>query len=444
MDGHRGIEASTGRVVNEYYPAVLDDWGNIDLRYPGMNHRVDFGYDAAGRPNLLQWADFVSSTWQAPRTMLTVSSFNAAGQPKLLNYVGLAEDRGYNSLLQLTSIKTTVASNPADVKMHMQYEFSATANAGRIDKAKDLVNGEEVTYQYDSLNRLISAATAGTGAGDWGQGYTYDGFGNMSAQTIIKGSAPQYTRTINSAKNQIANWQYDGAGNVVNDGTRTYTYDAENRLLTATGASGQYAYDIANQRIFDGTRYTFYTPEGLAIFRFELHLHNQPNGQWVLRPMNGEALLYFGGKLIGTANAPTVTSQTVAFSAIVTDRLGSVRVRGAQSFRFYPYGQELPSATVNGREKFGTYFRDTGTGLDYANQRYHAPGFGRFMTVDGSGKNEDLADPSSWNQYAYVHGDPVNANDPTGEFSWSWLRRIVRAVIPFGELCRDSKIWWGV
>jgi hypothetical protein len=51
------------------------------------------------------------------------------------NYVGLAEDRGYNSLLQLTSIKTTVASNPADVKMHMQYEFSATANAGRIDKA---------------------------------------------------------------------------------------------------------------------------------------------------------------------------------------------------------------------------------------------------------------------------------------------------------------------
>jgi hypothetical protein len=66
MDWHRGIEASTGRVVNEYYPAVLDDSGNIDLRYPGMNHRVDFGYDAAGRPNLLQWADFVSSTWQAP------------------------------------------------------------------------------------------------------------------------------------------------------------------------------------------------------------------------------------------------------------------------------------------------------------------------------------------------------------------------------------------
>jgi RHS repeat-associated protein len=68
---------------------------------------------------------------------------------------------------------------------------------------------------------------------------------------------------------------------------------------------------------------------------------------------------------------------------------------------------------VNGREKFGTYFRDTGTGLDYANQRYHAPGFGRFMTVDPS--MPGVADnPGSWNMYAYVEGDPVNLSDPTG------------------------------
>jgi RHS repeat-associated protein len=130
--------------------------------------------------------------------------------------------------------------------------------------------------------------------------------------------------------------------------------------------------------------------------------------------MNGEALLYFGGKLIGTANTPTVTSQIVPFSAMVTDRLGSVRVRGAQSFRFYPYGQELPSATVNGREKFGTYFRDTGTGLDYANQRYHAPGFGRFMTADPYMASGGASEPGSWNRYAYVGGDPVNYTDVEG------------------------------
>ena len=61
-----------------------------------------------------------------------------------------------------------------------------------------------------------------------------------------------------------------------------------------------------------------------------------------------------------------------------------------------------------------TYFRDSDTGLDYADQRYHAPGQGRFFSDDPSGDNWNSADPGSWNTYAYVIGDPINSNDPTG------------------------------
>jgi YD repeat-containing protein len=37
------------------------------------------------------------------------------------------------------------------------------------------------------LNRLISASTTGP---EWGQSFSYDGFGNMLAQTVTKGQAP--------------------------------------------------------------------------------------------------------------------------------------------------------------------------------------------------------------------------------------------------------------
>jgi RHS repeat-associated protein len=98
------------------------------------------------------------------------------------------------------------------------------------------------------------------------------------------------------------------------------------------------------------------------------------------------------------------------------DRLGSIG-------KFYPYGQEKPSATANGTEKFTGYFRDAETGLDYADQRYHNPGTGRFLTPDPyramSTGAADSKTPGSWNKYAYAQGDPINGIDPTGrEVCW--------------------------
>ena len=55
---------------------------------------------------------------------------------------------------------------------------------------------------------------------------------------------------------------------------------------------------------------------------------------------------------------------------------------GGSVGKYFPFGQERPSATTDGKEKFATYFRDSETGLDYADQRYERPGMGRFMTPD--------------------------------------------------------------
>ncbi len=103
---------------------------------------------------------------------------------------------------------------------------------------------------------------------------------------------------------------------------------------------------------------------------------------------------YFASRLI--KNAP---------GYVAADRLGSIG-------KYYPYGQEKPSATTNGTEKFTGYLRDAETGLDYATDRYHSPGTGRFLTVDRGSPRPN--DPGSWNRYAYVIGDPINGKDPIG------------------------------
>jgi RHS repeat-associated protein len=122
----------------------------------------------------------------------------------------------------------------------------------------------------------------------------------------------------------------------------------------------------------------------------------------------GSTNIWFGGKLIWGHVGP-----------VYQDRLGTQRYDSTSSFttgtvsRFYPYGEEITS-TSNDKLKFGTYTRDSYTGLDYADQRFYASSYGRFNTPDPYGASAGPSDPSSWNRYSYTSGDPVNRSDPEG------------------------------
>ena len=81
--------------------------------------------------------------------------------------------------------------------------------------------------------------------------------------------------------------------------------------------------------------------------------------------------------------------------------------------KYDPYGAEL-TVTSHDRDKFGTYYRDSNTGFNYADQRYYGSSGGRFLTPDPYLRSARAADPQTWNRYSYVAGDPVNRNDPSG------------------------------
>src|SRR5581483_1362567 len=326
------------------------------------------------------------------------------------------------SLLQLTDISATAPGTP----FHEQYRYSAGQNTGQISSKLDVVTGEEVVYAYDSLQRLVSAATSAasdTAHPDlaWGSSYAYDGFGNLTAKTVTKGSAPSLSVNVNPSTNRITGYIYDANGNIT-QGQVGMAYDVENRVMNINGGFPYYGYDHRNQRVWQGsydasmqridqTLY-FYGLNGeqLSSYTLILNINYQTQNGVPVYSLDHQAAVgqtYFNGRKLA-----------------LLDRLGSVRgvMKPGQGgmltmspMSFYPYGEDKGTPEPNDQYKFATYLRDSGSGLDYAMNRYYDNRVGRFLTPDPSGMDAvDLSDPASWNMYVYVNNDPVNSNDPDG------------------------------
>ncbi len=105
------------------------------------------------------------------------------------------------------------------------------------------------------------------------------------------------------------------------------------------------------------------------------------------------------------------------------DAIGSVRritqVGTSTVIRkdYQPFGTEYStnaSTSIGDRVQFGGKERDPESGLDYSGARYYASLSGRFTTVDPGHVGGDLADPQSWNSYAYARNNPLRFVDTDG------------------------------
>jgi RHS repeat-associated protein len=211
---------------------------------------------------------------------------------------------------------------------------------------------------------------------------------------------PPFSVVVDPVTNRFSGsgYTYDANGNLTATSTLSMAYDVANRVTSANGDT--YVYGPRNERLMKNGEVYFYSPDGRRMGAYQMVISFGVIGFNTLRTN-----VYFAGKLIRESG-----------EAVVVDRLGSVRVRGSQTMSYFPYGEERTS-TANNFNKFGTYHRDAGTGLDYADQRYYSSIQGRFLSPDPYQSSGGPADPQSWNRYAYVLNDPINYNDPTGEIA---------------------------
>jgi RHS repeat-associated protein len=390
---------------------VMTGFSLSDYDQPAVAY--SYSFDSLDRPIKLRTQDPVTGTWTdwikdvtyGPADELT----SLKGMKNFGQQIYYQETRTYNSRLQLTRMVASL--NPG---LDQEYRYSATQNNGQITQSKNWTSGEEVTYSYDALNRFASAVTTGP---EWGLSFGYDGFGNRTSQSVTKGSGPASSLSVSMTTNRITSsgYGYDANGNLTTmpygSGSLNLYYDVENRLVKVTGTFGteEYGYDWSNRRLWkkapSGTKeYYLNGPDGRTLGTYKYV------GTTCCDLLKQN--LYFAGRLVRTRDLTT----TYEYS-IVTDRLGSVRVRNLEGndvdwFAYYPYGEQQ-QATANDKDKFATYFRDATTGLDYAQNRYYASTLGRFTTPDPNDV-QMLSDPGSLNRYAYVNNDPANKNDPTG------------------------------
>jgi RHS repeat-associated protein len=368
-------------------------------------------YDVFGRLSTIRAQQGTSN----PVTLASGFQYNQAGQLLDVSWLGMREQRTYSAeRQQLTGLKVQ-GSGPGLDLLYSYIKAGAPANEtwnnGQLRLQQDMASGETVRYEYDTLRRLTLAETT-AGSTPWGQRYTYDGFGNLTGQESTKQPGlPAVNLPVDGSNNRSLSFAYDGNGNVTADGVHTYTYDAANRLRQVDSGR-RYSYDPENRRVYEGGpgetasgEYTFWSPDGRRLGKYRL----STPGQAAVYVETMTVQLYLGSRVIASGTQPP--SAAYVFVPVVTDRGGSVRVSGSEQRRYLPYGKEL-TATADGALKFATYFRDT-TGLDYANQRYYQPAWGRFLTPDPSMPG-DVGNPGSWNMYGYVEGDPINSNDPLG------------------------------
>jgi YD repeat-containing protein len=306
-----------GKMTSVNYPSLT--WPGYGTAAPPI---YALQYDNVGRLNGMT-ADY--QTGYGPQSVAS-ASYGAAGQVLTASYYGIDETRTYNSLLQLTRITSYSAGAGGNV-MDIAYNFSATANNGRILSSNDYVTGENVSYSYDAVNRL-SGASAGS---LWAETYNYDGFGNLTAKNAITSPAPTLGVSYDANNHQIGLY-YDANGNQTMDAWATtyYGWNVENRLSTTSstgypGATTWYSYDPSGKRVmkdynpdpygYTGPGYTegtwefyFYGITGQRLATVVCNTSNSP--ECAISKYD----VYFGGKRVVSGS-----------SVQVTDRLGSVR-----------------------------------------------------------------------------------------------------------------------
>lgn len=336
---------------------------------------VNYTYDAAGRrtsmtvlgqPAITYAYDNANRLTGVTQGTATVTiGYDAAGRRTSLTLPnGVVTEYTYNDASELTA---------------MTYKMGATVLG-------------DLTYAYDAMGRVTAA-------------------GGSYARTALPSALG--SATYNAANRQVTRGSqtlsYDGNGDLINDGTNTYTWNARRQLVAISGAvTAQFQYDAFGRRVGKTVNATATS-----------YLYDGDN---VVQELTGASPL--ANLLTGGLDEVFTRSDASGSSHLVADGLGSTLGLGDSNgvlqtqYTYDPFGSTTASGSASGSASQFTGRENDGTGLYFYRARYYSPTLQRFISEDPMGFN--AGDP---NLYAYVANDPVNNTDPSGR---SLIGRVVR------------------
>ena len=397
----------TGATAYTYQP--IGALGALQLAQadgPYNNDTIGYAYDALGRP-VTRTVGGSPETFGYDAINRPTTEGNALGTFNL-GYLGQTGQLA-SQLLQGGAVGTswTYDTNENDRRLKAitnsgatrSYQLTTTPESditqiSEIAGAGSAFPSQTWSYSVDDSSRL-TAATSSLGKA---YGYGYDANDNITSQQTPSGGGNLSYNSLN----QIAGYSYDADGNLLDDGQRSYTWDAENRLLSVTlktqaGKVTTFRYDGYGRRIAiitNGTEVRYlWCGQQLCQARSAADVVTRRYfAQGEVIPASGTALYY------------------------MQDQIGSVRdaiaaQNGARvaSYDYEPYGNPSQTAGRIGTDfRFAHLFYEPNSGLYLSNSRVYDPRTGQWINRD------HLQEAGGLNLYSYVGGQVLTSIDPLG------------------------------
>lgn len=399
----------------------MSDWtGTTIWTYDALNRvtsvtksgqTTGYAYDAVGNLTSLTYAPgkTVQYTYDKANRLKTVRDWANRTTSYHYNEIGRL-----NNFYLPNGTQTSFAWSAAGWLQRVAHDgpsgIFASCNYG-YDKvgnrtSKRFADNTQESYVYDALYRLTNVVYANGRQ----ETFTYDGVGNRLTHYDSRSgytASYAYDAADQVLFNEFGACSHDANGALTAAGPRAFTWNVQHLLATAyaNGNQASYVYDGEGRRIQQtGGRWnTTYVVNAVPAISEVL---SETTGSVTTYHIYGHDLLY------------SIVGDTPHY--LHADGLGStiaVSTSAGQPeshFSYYAFGNVLdgsggyywPEHRFAGEE-------DDDTTLLYLRARYYDPWTGRFLSRDPFPM--DANDTQSVNRYAYVHNNPVNHVDPSGE-----------------------------
>lgn len=330
-------------------------------------------------------------------------------------------DLGYDAVDQLTAAtKMSTDSTPVTLKRYAYaYDPAGNRTAEQVDDAV-MAGSHNVRNQLETLQpggalrfqgSLDEEATVTVGGkpAEVRPDNTFEGRAEVGEGTSqVEVEARDYAGNVRTSTYEVSqagattSYTYDPNGSLTSDGTRTYEWDAANRLvrvLEGPTELASFVYDgqgRRTQKIAGGLTRT-YVYDGEDIL--EERLSTGPVYRYVHGPGIDQPL----ARVDGGAVAAYYLADHLGSIVQETDSAGVVSL----TREYDPYGNLIQGSATGGYAYTGREW-DPEINLYYYRARYYDPRVGRFISEDP----EHFVDDTTL--YAYVKNQPLKAKDPSG------------------------------